>query len=157
DSPSHPLAAAAAPPARRFGPAARDFPHLPPSPRTRTRKTGSLRSPKTLPWRIPLNPLRPSLPPGWPLFFFSSRSDVRRSLLDRAGVITLASRLIAPPGVAGMASSLSRNSASIPSEVRMFFRDIKEHPDDDTPRLIFADWLQEHGDAAAAARGEFLR
>ncbi|HEY7423776.1 MAG TPA: TIGR02996 domain-containing protein [Gemmataceae bacterium] len=56
-----------------------------------------------------------------------------------------------------MASSLSRNSASIPPEVRMFFRDIKEHPDDDTPRLIFADWLQEHGDAAAAARGEFLR
>src|SRR5215469_3647811 len=56
-----------------------------------------------------------------------------------------------------MASSLSRNSASISPEVRMFFRDIKEHPDDDTPRLIFADWLQEHGDAAAAARGEFLR
>jgi uncharacterized protein (TIGR02996 family) len=46
---------------------------------------------------------------------------------------------------------------SISPEVRMFFRDIKEHPDDDTPRLIFADWLQEHGDAARAARGEFLR
>ena len=46
---------------------------------------------------------------------------------------------------------------SISPEVRMFFRDIKEHPDDDTPRLIFADWLQEHGNAAAAARGEFLR
>jgi uncharacterized protein (TIGR02996 family) len=78
-------------------------------------------------------------------------------LLNRAAVITLASELIAPPGVAGMASSLSRNNASIPPEVRMFFRDIKEHPDDDTPRLIFADWLQEHGDAATAARGEFLR
>jgi uncharacterized protein (TIGR02996 family) len=46
---------------------------------------------------------------------------------------------------------------SISPEVRMFFRDIKEHPDDETPRLVFADWLQEHGDTAAAARGEFLR
>jgi uncharacterized protein (TIGR02996 family) len=41
--------------------------------------------------------------------------------------------------------------------MRVFFREIKEYPDDDTPRLIFADWLQEHGNAAAAARGEFLR
>jgi uncharacterized protein (TIGR02996 family) len=56
-----------------------------------------------------------------------------------------------------MATSSLLDSASIPPEVRIFFRDIKEHPDDDTPRLIFADWLQEHGDAAAAARGEFLR
>jgi uncharacterized protein (TIGR02996 family) len=47
--------------------------------------------------------------------------------------------------------------ASIAPEMRVFFREIKEHPDDDTPRLIFADWLQEHGDPAAAARGEFLR
>lgn len=47
--------------------------------------------------------------------------------------------------------------ASIPPEMRVFFREIKENPDDDTPRLIFADWLQEHGDATAAARGEFLR
>jgi uncharacterized protein (TIGR02996 family) len=38
-----------------------------------------------------------------------------------------------------------------------FFHAIKEHPEDDTPRLIFADWLQEYGDPAAAARGEFLR
>jgi uncharacterized protein (TIGR02996 family) len=39
-----------------------------------------------------------------------------------------------------------------PAEV--FLRDIVEHPDDDTPRLIFADWLEEHGDPA---RGEFIR
>ncbi|HWG43327.1 MAG TPA: TIGR02996 domain-containing protein [Gemmataceae bacterium] len=54
-------------------------------------------------------------------------------------------------------AAASFDSASIPPEMLIFFRDIKEHPDDDTPRLIFADWLQEHGDAAAAARGEFLR
>jgi uncharacterized protein (TIGR02996 family) len=56
-----------------------------------------------------------------------------------------------------MTSSTSSDPSFIRPEVRIFFRDIKEHPDDDTPRLIFADWLQEHGDAAAAARGEFLR
>jgi uncharacterized protein (TIGR02996 family) len=38
-----------------------------------------------------------------------------------------------------------------------FLRDIKEHPDEDAPRLILADWLDEHGDAADQARAEFLR
>jgi uncharacterized protein (TIGR02996 family) len=33
-------------------------------------------------------------------------------------------------------------------------RAICEHPDEDTPRLVFADWLQEHGDEA---RAEFIR
>ena len=56
-----------------------------------------------------------------------------------------------------MANSSSLSGTAIPPEVHIFFREIKEHPDDDTPRLIFADWLEEHGDAAAAARGEFLR
>src|SRR5438552_7893233 len=32
--------------------------------------------------------------------------------------------------------------------------DIFEHPDDDTPRLVYADWLQDHGDPT---RGEFIR
>jgi uncharacterized protein (TIGR02996 family) len=35
-----------------------------------------------------------------------------------------------------------------------FLDDIAEHPDDDTPRLIYADWLDEHGDAD---RAEFIR
>src|SRR5262245_13702893 len=35
-----------------------------------------------------------------------------------------------------------------------FLQDIREHPDDDTPRLIFADWLEEHGQPE---RGEFIR
>jgi uncharacterized protein (TIGR02996 family) len=42
-------------------------------------------------------------------------------------------------------------------EVRAFLDDIREHPDDDTPRLILADWLDDHGDEADRARGEFIR
>jgi len=38
-------------------------------------------------------------------------------------------------------------------EVVAFLQDIKQVPDDDTPRLIFADWLEENGDP----RGEFVR
>jgi uncharacterized protein (TIGR02996 family) len=41
--------------------------------------------------------------------------------------------------------------------VLAFLRDIKANPDDDTPRFILADWLEEHGDTVRAARGEFLR
>ncbi len=38
-----------------------------------------------------------------------------------------------------------------------FLRDILAHPDDDAPRLIFADWLEEQGDANSVARAEFIR
>jgi uncharacterized protein (TIGR02996 family) len=38
-------------------------------------------------------------------------------------------------------------------EVLAFLQDIKQNPDDDTPRLILADWLEERGDP----RGAFLR
>jgi uncharacterized protein (TIGR02996 family) len=38
-------------------------------------------------------------------------------------------------------------------EVLAFLADIKEAPEDDAPRLIFADWLEEQGDP----RGEFMR
>ncbi|MBA4189077.1 MAG: hypothetical protein C0467_13850 [Planctomycetaceae bacterium] len=31
------------------------------------------------------------------------------------------------------------------------------NPDEDTPRLVFADWLQEHGDKHEQARAEFIR
>jgi uncharacterized protein (TIGR02996 family) len=34
-----------------------------------------------------------------------------------------------------------------------FLQAILENPDDDVPRLIFADWLEEQGDP----RGEFIR
>src|SRR5262245_51174460 len=35
-----------------------------------------------------------------------------------------------------------------------FLRDIIEHPEDDAPRLIFADWLEDNGDPD---RAEFIR
>jgi uncharacterized protein (TIGR02996 family) len=35
-----------------------------------------------------------------------------------------------------------------------FIEDIAEHPDDDAPRLVFADWLEDHGDSS---RAEFIR
>ena len=38
-----------------------------------------------------------------------------------------------------------------------FLADILEHPDDDTPRLVYADWLEENGDTDDALRAEFIR
>jgi uncharacterized protein (TIGR02996 family) len=38
-----------------------------------------------------------------------------------------------------------------------FLQAIGAAPQDDTPRLVYADWLQEHGGPAEAARGEFIR
>jgi uncharacterized protein (TIGR02996 family) len=38
-----------------------------------------------------------------------------------------------------------------------FLADIREHPEDDAPRLIFADWLEERGKPGDAARAEFIR
>src|SRR5688572_4626752 len=35
-----------------------------------------------------------------------------------------------------------------------FLQDIIAHPEDDAPRLIYADWLDEHG---LPARAEFIR
>ena len=35
-----------------------------------------------------------------------------------------------------------------------FLADIVEHPDDDAPRLVYADWLEDHGDPE---RAEFIR
>jgi uncharacterized protein (TIGR02996 family) len=40
------------------------------------------------------------------------------------------------------------------SKTRGFLEDIVAHPDDDAPRLIFADWLEDQGDSA---RAEFIR
>jgi uncharacterized protein (TIGR02996 family) len=38
-----------------------------------------------------------------------------------------------------------------------FLSDIVEHPDDDTPRLVFADWLDDHGNDAQRAWADFIR
>ncbi|MGZ3454859.1 MAG: TIGR02996 domain-containing protein [Polyangiales bacterium] len=36
-------------------------------------------------------------------------------------------------------------------------RDVIEAPDDDGPRLVYADWLLEHGDESQRARGEYIQ
>src|SRR4051812_28854437 len=40
------------------------------------------------------------------------------------------------------------------SQEQAFFDDIRDHPDDDTPRLVLADWLEEHGQPE---RAELIR
>ena len=42
-------------------------------------------------------------------------------------------------------------------ERRALIAAIIANPDEDTPRLAFADWLQEHGDEHDRARAEFIR
>src|SRR5262249_59984007 len=36
-------------------------------------------------------------------------------------------------------------------------RAIEEAPEDDAPRLVYADWLEENGDDSDLARSEFIR
>lgn len=43
------------------------------------------------------------------------------------------------------------------SHADAFLEAILQDPDDDTPRLVYADWLEEQGDSASAARAEFIR
>ncbi len=38
-----------------------------------------------------------------------------------------------------------------------FLQAIREAPDDDAPRLIYADWVEEQGGASRAARADFIR
>jgi uncharacterized protein (TIGR02996 family) len=40
---------------------------------------------------------------------------------------------------------------------RAFVQDILDHPEDDAPRLVYADWLEEQGGPERAARAEFIR
>ena len=55
-----------------------------------------------------------------------------------------------------MAVAPSTDQSTRP-EVLAFLRDIKENPEDDVPRLILADWLEDHGDEHDAARAELIR
>jgi uncharacterized protein (TIGR02996 family) len=43
------------------------------------------------------------------------------------------------------------------SDEAAFLSAILANPDDDAPRLIYADWLEERGDLAADAKAAFLR
>jgi uncharacterized protein (TIGR02996 family) len=56
-----------------------------------------------------------------------------------------------------MADAPAPQAASVRPEIRVFLEEIKNRPEDDTPRLVLADWLQEYGSPEEAARGELLR
>src|SRR5690242_6982954 len=43
------------------------------------------------------------------------------------------------------------------SEHDALLRTVLEQPDDDTPRLIYADWMEEFGDESERARASFIR
>jgi len=43
------------------------------------------------------------------------------------------------------------NSNPLPADQEAFLRSIVAQPEDDTTRLVYADWLEEHGDAEQAA------
>src|SRR6476646_10103294 len=55
---------------------------------------------------------------------------------------------------------MKRNTVAPPPDLysrphaAAFLRDVIENPDDDAPRLIFADWLDDNGDSD---RAEFIR
>src|SRR5262249_46746732 len=38
-----------------------------------------------------------------------------------------------------------------------FLEEIREHPDDPTPRLVYADWLEEQGGSDRLDKAEFIR
>src|SRR5262245_37192027 len=44
-----------------------------------------------------------------------------------------------------------------PSDGAALLRAIIDNPDEDTPRLVYADWLDEQGGESNAARAEFIR
>jgi uncharacterized protein (TIGR02996 family) len=48
-------------------------------------------------------------------------------------------------------------SSSPRAEVLALLADVKEHPDEDSLRLILADWLEDHGDAQDQPRAELIR
>src|SRR5262245_9968427 len=43
------------------------------------------------------------------------------------------------------------------SDEQLLFRAVCEHPEEDTPRLVFADWLDEQGGEANADRAAYIR
>jgi uncharacterized protein (TIGR02996 family) len=43
------------------------------------------------------------------------------------------------------------------AELLALLRAVKEEPEEDAPRLVLADWLEENGDEADLARAEFIR
>jgi uncharacterized protein (TIGR02996 family) len=50
-----------------------------------------------------------------------------------------------------------KSAREISPELLSLLADAKDHPEDDGPRLVLADWVQDHGGPAGAARAEHIR
>src|SRR5258707_631016 len=48
-------------------------------------------------------------------------------------------------------------TSSLPAELLTLIAAAKQHPDEDAPRLVLADWLEEHGDEDDLVRAECIR
>jgi uncharacterized protein (TIGR02996 family) len=57
----------------------------------------------------------------------------------------------------GGASLSPRRGDPVHPERAALLQAIIDHPEDDDRRLVYADWLEEHGDEADAARAEYVR
>src|SRR5262249_31003370 len=61
-----------------------------------------------------------------------------------------------PPWPGSQQSLMSKKKAT-PTPREAFLADILAHPEDDGPRLVYADWLTDHGQGETErARGEFI-
>jgi uncharacterized protein (TIGR02996 family) len=61
---------------------------------------------------------------------------------------------VGPPAAAEEGAAGGRGEAEAMTEDEAFLQDIVDHPEDDGPRLVYADWLEDHGDPD---RAEFIR
>jgi uncharacterized protein (TIGR02996 family) len=85
----------------------------------------------------------------WSVAGFCRRGPKHYLLVVRPGSVRLFRSAIPPEG----AGALWQRTGD-PRQQRTFLGAINDEPDDDTPRLVYADWLEERGDPA---RAQFIR
>jgi uncharacterized protein (TIGR02996 family) len=51
----------------------------------------------------------------------------------------------------------SKSAPALQPEMLSLLKAVKDAPDEDAPRLVLADWLEEHGDEAQRGRAELIR
>ena len=85
----------------------------------------------------------------WSVAGFCRRGPKHYLLVVRPGSLRLFRSAIPPEGAGAL-----WQRAGDPRQQRALLRAIHDEPDDDAPRLVYADWLEEHGDPD---RGRFIR
>jgi uncharacterized protein (TIGR02996 family) len=85
----------------------------------------------------------------WSVAGFCQRGPKHYLLVVRPGSVRLFRSAIPPEG----AGALWQRTGD-PRQQRALLRAIHDEPDDDAPRLVYADWLEEHGDPD---RAQFIR